>query len=165
MKKLYNLYPKGRHYPVKKLLEYNGITINSDDDDVKIATPLKRLAQIEIVEHPAGIKAKLTEIGVKAVEDFLIHNDPPKESVKQTDYFIEEKLNSVVDELNKLGLVNDTVFNEINDLRQLSTKLPPKQFREVILGKLVDIGVQESVKNDTLKLIYERLTDHEVVFQ
>ena len=161
--KLYYLYPKGKFYSVKDLFEYNGIIMNSVDDDLKICTPLKQLGDIELInETPGNVAAKLSESGVKYVEKFILHI--PQEAPVQATVNTEDKFTSILSELNKSGLIKEIVFDEINDLRQLVNKLTPKQWKEVVLGKLVDLGVQQSVKNDTLKAIYEKLTDEKVVF-
>ncbi len=162
LKKLYNLYPKGKYYPVKILLEYNGIVLNSDVDDAKICNPMQKMGQLDLGVSEYGVTAKITEGGVKYVEESLLrlNTDP----LKPLDSALERKFNAVLDELNKQGFVQEIVFDEINDLRQIIHKLTPKQWREMVLGKMVDLGVQQSVKNDILKTIYEKLTDEKVMF-
>jgi len=161
--KLYSLYPKGKFYSVRNIFEYNGIAMNSSDDDIKICEPLKQIGDIELLETPQGITAKLTESGVKIVEKSFLHiNQDP---TTHPSINAEAKFNAIITELNNSGIVQDIVFEEINDLRQLIYKLTQKQWKEVVLGKLVDLGVQQSVKNDTLKLIYEKLTNEKVVFE
>ena len=161
--KLYSLYPKGKFYSVRNIFEYNGIVMNTADDDVKICDPLKQIGDIEVLDTPLGMAARLTESGVKIVEKLFLHIN--QEPTTQPTINAEAKFNAMISELNHAGIVQDIVFDEINDLRQLINKLTPKQWKEVVLGKLVDLGVQQSVKNDTLKLIYERLTNEKVMFE
>jgi len=161
LKKLYHLYPKGKFYPVKVLLEYNGIQLNSDDEDIKIAGPMQKMGQLDLQETPYGIAAKITEGGVKYVEETLLRLN--NELLNIPDGELETIFDGVLDELNKQGLMQEIVYDEINDLRQIVGKLTAKQWREMLMGKLVELGVESSVKNDTLKIIYERLTLNEVV--
>jgi hypothetical protein len=164
LRKLYILYPKGKYYSVRNLFEYNGVQLNGIDDDVNICTPLKQLDDIDFITTPTGAAAKLTETGVKFVEKFILFiNQEPLAPVQST-VNTEDKFISILKELNNSGLVKEIVFDEINDLRQLVNKLTPKQWKEVVLGKLVDLGVQQSVKNDILKSIYEKLTNEKVMF-
>ncbi|MFN0047598.1 MAG: hypothetical protein ACKVOU_00585 [Cytophagales bacterium] len=162
MKKLYAVHAKGKYYLVRDVFEYNGIAMHSWDEDVKICTPMKHTGDIETIEMPKGIGAKLSEGGMRFVEKFLFH--ARKEPAIVPAAVAEDKFNDILAELNAAGLVQEIVFDEIEDLKQLVNKLTPKQWKEVVLGKLVDLGLQQSIKNDLLKLIYKKLTNETVVF-
>lgn len=160
--KLYILYPKGKFYSIKEMFEYNAIPINSPDDDAKICAPMQQLGDIEIEHTENGIMAKLTEAGVKIVEKNYLH------LAQDTNYHSpinsEKKFNSIIEDLNKNMDIQNIVFEEVNELRQLIHKLTPKIWKEVVIGKLVNLGLHNSAKNNTLKLIYEKLTDDKELF-
>lgn len=70
------------------------------------------------------------------------------------------KVDSIVTELRKLGLGQEIIYNEIEELKDLYIKLNKKHWTQTLKGKLVDIGLSQVLDKDVLKEIYQQLTNH-----
>lgn len=75
----------------------------------------------------------------------------------------DENLNKKIDEvllrLQKLGFGQEIIFNEIEELRELQTKLSKKSWGQLLKGKLVDLAIEKIVDVNTATFIYEYLTN------
>lgn len=65
----------------------------------------------------------------------------------------------MLSKLTKLGYGQEIVFDEINELRSLYTKLSKRSWSQLLKGKLVDLAVDKALSIEVVKSIYEHLTD------
>ncbi|MNR30924.1 hypothetical protein D3C85_1484020 [compost metagenome] len=54
------------------------------------------------------------------------------------------------------------LFDEMQDMKQLYTKLNKKDFGQLVKGKLIDLVIGKMVENDTISYVYESLTHHKL---
>ncbi|RXM39633.1 hypothetical protein BOQ62_10700 [Chryseobacterium sp. CH21] len=73
---------------------------------------------------------------------------------------INEKINEVLEHLKKLGYGQEIIFEEIEELKSLHTKLSKKNWGQVLKGKLLDLALSKLVENDTISYVYEHLTNN-----
>jgi hypothetical protein len=71
---------------------------------------------------------------------------------------VNEKIDEVLNKLHELQVGQEVIFNEIEELRGLLS-LDKKNWKQVLKGKLVDLGLGKLVDTDTLEWIYKKLTD------
>ena len=71
---------------------------------------------------------------------------------------INKKIDEVLSKLQELQVGQEVIFNEIEELRGLLS-LDKKNWKQVLKGKLVDLGLGKILDTDTLEWIYKKLTD------
>lgn len=91
------------------------------------------------------------------------------EAKNNNDYFstetqdkIFDKLDEMKEILTKLGFGQEIVFDEIRDAKKLTKKLNRKNWREIITGKLVDLGLNEVISLEMAKEATEFLSGDEM---
>lgn len=65
------------------------------------------------------------------------------------------KIDIILEELNKLGLGQQIIFEEIESMKSNATKLSKKDFKMLFLGKIVGTGFVELLRNDTVQSFFE----------
>lgn len=68
---------------------------------------------------------------------------------------VYSKIDIILEELNKLGLGQQIIFEEIESMKGNATKLNKKDFKMLFLGKVVGTGFIELLKNDTVQEFFE----------
>jgi len=71
---------------------------------------------------------------------------------------LDRKLDEVLNRLEKLGFGQETIFNEIDALRN-QTQLKKKDWMQLLKGKLIDISLSKVLENDTIEWVYKTLTN------
>lgn len=71
---------------------------------------------------------------------------------------LDKRLDEVLERLEKLGLGQEIIFNEIDELRT-QTELKKKSWKQMLKGKMIDLSLSKLVDNDTIEWIYKTLTD------
>jgi len=72
---------------------------------------------------------------------------------------LDRKIDEVKNELWKLGLGQEIIFEELEELKSLYTKVDKKTWGQVLKGKLIDLGLSELISTDTMNFIYKELTN------
>lgn len=160
LSKLYDVHDDC-YYPIKEILENNGVILKTSSEERELAKILENNGYIEILGGLGGFLARLTSEGVMYIEE---NWEPTKEdysNINQTSEELNAKIEEIIETLKKQGLGQEILFEELQELKELYTKLNKKNWGQVLKGKLVDIGLAKLVENDTLKFIYENLTDNE----
>jgi hypothetical protein len=70
---------------------------------------------------------------------------------------INSNIDKVLSRLNELQLGQEIVYNEIDELRNL-LMLEKKNWRQLLKGKLVDLGLEKTLDTETLAWVYNSLT-------
>lgn len=157
MDKLYELYDDYFH-SVATILSGNGIELKRHNEERELANALEEYGYVKLT-HTRNVNAQLTLDGKRYVE--------AKRKAKPTDYSkinkSEEELNAKIDEiklhLTKVGLGQQILFDELEELKELYTKLNKKNWGEVLKGKLIDLGLSEVINKETMGEIFRQLTD------
>lgn len=133
-------YRDGEPREIHDLLVKKGyaLSYSKDKGDI-IEISLKGAAYIER-------KNKITskKVAVKSQED------------------LNSKVDLIIERLKTLGYGQEIIFEELEELKELNIKLSKKNWKQVLKGKLFDLGLQQVVKKETLNLIYETLTDDQL---
>ena len=68
---------------------------------------------------------------------------------------VYKKIDEILEELNKLGLGQEIIFDEIESMKSTANKLSKKDFKMLFLGKVVGTGTMELMKNEVVKNFFE----------
>lgn len=69
------------------------------------------------------------------------------------------KVDEIIEYLKKAGIEREILFEEIQELKDLSLKLNKKNWRQIVVGKLGDIAIDKLVDVEVLRYIYKSLVD------
>ncbi len=158
MEKYYDLYDN-HLYSIRTIISGNGIELKRYDEYRELGKLLENSGYLEIVAAGDDLSCRLTLEGKLRVED-------SRKSIP-TDYSritnSQEELNSKIDEikksLEKLGLGQEIIFDELEELRTLYSKLDKKNWGHLLTGKLFDLFLKKALDQDAVNLIFKRLTD------
>lgn len=100
----------------------------------------------------------------KELQEFIsdklsIYDKPIAEENPNSNQILNEKIDDILSQLIKLGYGQEIIFNEIEELRNLQTKLSKKSWAQLLKGKLVDLILSELLPKNIAKTVYEFLTD------
>lgn len=162
LKKLYTIHDD-HYYPVKELLDGNGIKSKSQTEADDIVRLLKEEGLVDSQGYLGGsVNAKLTIEGISWVEDMEeIH----KENYNDIQFDFQEmskKLDDIVENLNKANIGNEILFDELQELKELYKTLNKKNWGQLLKGKLLDAVLSKVVDLATVSTIYEHLTQHKL---
>lgn len=161
MSKLYELHDD-LYYPIKDILIGNGIKFKSYDEDRELASLLEDNGFIQTTPSEDGLSAQLTISGAMHVEELRkVHNEDYNDITKSSDE-INKKIDQIIQELHKQHLGQEIIYNELEELKDLYTKVSKKTWGQTLKGKLFDIGVSQALDKDVLQYIYEQLTNHQL---
>lgn len=158
LEKLYDLYDDGR-YSINAILKGSGIELKRYGEERELAEVLVDNDFIEVIYYTNDVVARLTTHGKIYIED--------KRKIKSTDYShindseheIKQKIDEVIFELKKLGIGQEFLFEELEELKELYKTLNKKNWGQILKGKIIDLGLSQIINYDTMKFIYKELTN------
>ena len=149
----------GGYYDIKRILELNGIELNHNHEELELINDLEDMGMIDSLKTLQGGSAKITIQGLKFLEQNEKEISDSENKVTEQDY---EAMTSKIDEmlvhLEKAGVEREILFNEMEELKELYLKLNKKNWKQIVLGKLVDLAMSKVLERDALSFIYEHLT-------
>lgn len=156
--KLYELYDD-HFYSVKDILKGNGIELKRSDDDRELIKLLEAEDLVNSVITIDASAAQLTPRGKIHVED--------KRRVKSVDYNqvsgsqaeISTKINAIINELEKIGLGQEILYEELEKLKELHSELDKKDWGQLLKGKLFDLGISKAISPEVVGYVYRELTE------
>ena len=161
--KLYELYDD-HFYPIKELLIGNGIILKRYDEDRELAETLEERGLIKIYQGIGhDVMAQLTVEGAIFVEEDRKPINEKYDSIKNTQNELEDKVNEIIEYLKKLGYGQEIIFDELQELKEFYQTLNKKNWGQLLKGKLIDLSLAKLIENDTIKFIYESLTDKKLL--
>jgi hypothetical protein len=160
LEKLFILYDD-YHYPVDELLAGNGVHLQRRDESDELATLLENRGWVEQGGLGGHRTAQLTAEGRETIEESMTPVQENYEDINYSQAEMAAKLDEIKEELIKSGLGHEILFDELQELKELYTKLNKKNWGQLLKGKLVDIAIGKLVDNATLGLIYEAITHHQ----
>jgi hypothetical protein len=160
LEKLYELYDDSM-YPISEILTGNGVKPKRYTEPSELLESLENAGLVECY-NAIGMNgsAKLTINGAILVEQ---SREPVREDYNDIPFSHQEmsqKIEELKSELNKVGLGNEILFDELQEIKELYKTLNKKNWAQLLKGKLVDIAIGKLVENDTISFIYEHLTNH-----
>ncbi|MFC6098360.1 hypothetical protein ACFPVY_17060 [Flavobacterium qiangtangense] len=156
LEKLFDLYDNYFH-SIEMILEGNGIVQKRHGEDRELIKILENRGLVNVMAA-RHITAQLTTNGKIYVEE--------RRKVKSSDYSrisdskneINHKIDEIIQELNKLGLGQEIIFDELSEMKDLYERLDKKNWGQLLKGKLIDLGLSQAVSIEVLNLIYKELT-------
>jgi hypothetical protein len=146
-------------YSVKTIFDFNKIKYR-DNEPIEIAEDLARRKYVTVEDRiRSKDKVKISIKGASYVE----RKSKQLKKTKRNDE-LNNKIDSIIDHLKKLGYGQEIIFDEIEELRELDGKLSKKSWRQLLKSKLFDLAVEEVINKDVAKEIYEYLTKESFKF-
>lgn len=158
--KLYDLNDN-RYHDIENILELNGIEVSNYDETREIAKFLENENYVEII-HGRRPNVKININGRMFIEDKRETYKEDYNDISSDKKIIDEKVDEILETLKRLGFGQEIIFDEIEELKELYTKLNKKNWGQVLKGKLVDLSLGKLVENETLNYIYHTLTHHDL---
>ena len=156
--KLYDLYDN-HYYPILPILNGNGINIKRTREEFEYIKTLNDLGYVNSSFISKMADAQLTLEGKIFVEEKRKYSKPNYQSISNSKENIDLKIDELIDKLDKLGLGQEILFNELEELKDLYTKLNKENWGQLIKGKLIDLGLSQVISTDTMKMIYQFVTN------
>lgn len=158
--KLYELYDSSC-YSIIDILKGNGIELKRSHEDIELGNQLESVGFVDLLPQKE-MCVRLTLKGKLYVEEKRKEFIENYEDINFDKKQLDERIDEIIERLNNLGLGQEILFDELQELKDTYTKLSKKNWGQLLKGKLFDIGLSKLVENDTLKFIYEQLTNHEL---
>jgi hypothetical protein len=160
--RLYKLNDGG-YYPIEMLLEGNGITLNNSTESREI---LQMLEDNDYIHSLGGLgmepMARITTRGSMYVEEKSTPYSNNYDDISSEKKDIESRVDEIIEHLEKMGLGQEILFEELQELKELYGKLSKRNWGQIVKGKLVDLALAKLIENDTVSYIYEKLTGHDL---
>lgn len=156
--KLYELYDNNI-YPILPILEGNGIILKKQREEFEYVKLLENFGYIISNNIARQADAQLTVNGKIYVENKLKQSKPNYESICDDKEIINSKIDDLMGKLEKLGFGQEIIYNELEELKELYIHLNKKNWGELVKGKIIDLGLQQIINEDIMKLIYNSITN------
>lgn len=160
LEKLYDLYDD-YYYPINDILSGNGIIQRRYNEYHELAKILEDRGLVKIIPGVGDTNAQLTTEGamyvennrIPLVENYDEHETSPNE--------MQERIDEIIEQLRKLGDGQEILFDELQELKEMYSKVNKRNWAQLLKGKLIDLALGKLIDNDTLQFIYQSLTDHQ----
>ena len=156
--KLYELYDNNI-YPILPILEGNGIILKKQREEFEYVKLLENFGYIISNNIARQADAQLTVNGKIYVENKLKQSKPNYESICDDKEIINSKIDDLMGKLEKLGFGQEIIYDELEELKELYIHLNKKNWGELVKGKIIDLGLQQIINEDIMKLIYNSITN------
>lgn len=153
LSKLHTLF-SGGFYSILLILKFNNIAYRSGEPR-EIAEDLSRRGYVAI-ENQYG-ESSLVKISIKGAS--YIERKAKQTKNRKSGADLDKKLNSVIEHLNRIGLGQEIIFDEIGELKELQHTLSKKNWSQLLKGKLIDLALDKIISTETATFIYEYLTN------
>ena len=136
----------------------------------QIAESLQSQGYIGITPTKQGILAEIKAEGIKYIEELKSNNsvryNPDDRIDANEQEVIKKKLDELLERLKKLELgqqiTYDDLLDEINTLKSLVGVLGKKDWRQMLMGKLVDAGLG-SITGEVMKAVTQTFSNHHLL--
>lgn len=156
--KLYELYDNHYH-SISTILNGNGIIIKRHGEEREYLKTLENLGYVKVM-HVRDVVGQLTLNGKMYVEEKRKSYKENYDDISSDKELIGNIIDEVLAELKKVGIGQEILFEELQELKELYSKLNKKNWGQIVKGKLIDLALSKLVENDTISYIYEKLTSH-----
>lgn len=158
IEKLYELYDDNI-YPILPILEGNGIVLKKRREEYEYVQMLENLGYVVSNNIGKQADAQLTVNGKIYIENKRKQSKPNYDSISNDKESIDSKIDELIERLKKLGYGQEIIFNELDELKDLYVQLNKKNWGELVKGKIIDLGLQQLINEDIMKLIYKSITN------
>lgn len=154
--KLYDLYDN-YYYPVEMIFEGNGITLSRHGEDRQIVNLLMEQNLVNS-RKTRIVDARLTLEGKLYVEEKRKLTKATYKGIGNSKEEVSDRIDELIVKLNKLGLGQEILFDELQELKDLYGQLNNTNWGQLLKGKLIDLGLTQVIDKDTIKYVYEFIT-------
>ncbi|MBP1838772.1 hypothetical protein [Formosa algae] len=155
LKKL-NLVFNDNYYSLSKILDLNNIEYRQGETR-ELAQDLAKSGYLILFSEYNNNGDDYVKLSVKGAS--YIERKTTKKSKKKSQEEIDEKIEKITEMLIKLGYGQEIIFNEMEEIRDLYSKLNNKNWSELVKGKLIDLGLSQVIEKETISKIFETLID------
>lgn len=160
LEKLYDLYDDTQ-YSISQILEGNGIELKRKSEEKEFGQLLKEKGLVDFQSYSGGTAfAKLTTKGALLIEERRKPKSENYNDIEKTPEELANKVDEIIEKLTKLGYGQEILFDELQEIKDMYTKLNKKNWAQLIKGKIIDLALGKVAEAATLNYIYETLTDH-----
>ena len=156
LEKLFLVYGD-EFYSIGTILELNNIEFR-DGETLEICENLDKKGYI--IREKQYSDKDLAKISIKGAE--YIERKKKASSIKSKkkgEESVNTKIDVLLKKLEELGYGQEIIFNEIDELRDLSKKLSKKSWSQLIKGKVVDLAISNLIDKNIATFIYESLVN------
>jgi hypothetical protein len=136
------------YHSVKYILLGNGVELTKSDELSQI---LRELSDKYFIQTSGEHEARIT------VKGELQLNKLEKSRKRIVATKNKDTIDEVMLELKKLGLGQEILFDELEELKGLASKLNKKNWKQIVKGKLVDLTLSKVISNETAKFIFDKV--------
>ncbi|WP_407277388.1 hypothetical protein R5O20_03095 [Tenacibaculum maritimum] len=155
LKELFN----DKTYSISNIFYLNDINYR-DGEGREIAEDLSRRGYVILKENYGD--SDHVKISVKGASYIERKNKSKKSKKGKQD--IDSKINKITKMLNELGCGQEIIYDELEEIKKLHAQLNKKNWREVVKGKLLDLGLSEVINKEVISKVYEILVDDKLKF-
>jgi hypothetical protein len=155
----------GKYYDVGYIYWSCGIATNNHDEPRAIAMSLSDYGYIKTIGNARGISACITIDGIEALESMRAELPKSKPAGTSPDMeVINKKLDEVIEWLKRNDMGNEIIFDELQDLKKAGEKLDLKNWKQLLKGKLFDLGADKTIGLglEGAKHIFKTLTGEDI---
>lgn len=152
---------RGLYYDIKLIMELNGIELSYSDEVSDLIEDLENMGLVEQFKGAVDNHAKITIQGLKFVEQKQSISSNERQFERPSVEEVEAmtvKIDEIIEYLKKAGVEREILFEEMQELKELYLKLSKKNWKQILLGKLVDLGLSKVLEKESVHYIYEQLT-------
>lgn len=160
LEKLYILYDTN-YISIKSILECNGIKLGRFGEERELTKVLENRGLVNVMSAK-DVSAQLTLEGKLFVEKQQKSVKTNYEKINENKSEFNKTIDEILNKLEKLGYGQEIIFNEIDELKELHSKLNKKNFGQILKGKLLDLALAKLIENDTVSFIYKTITDEPI---
>ena len=156
---LYFVYHRDFYFSIETLLDLNAVPFRHDEPG-ELGEDLIKKKYVSVHERDSynkNARIKLTVKGASYVERKSKSNN--KQKTKKWETEINQKVDIVLEKLQTLGYGQEVIFNEIEELKTYSGKLPKKSWVQLLKGKVIDLAVDQVINKETASYILETLSE------
>ncbi|WP_100613084.1 hypothetical protein [Confluentibacter lentus] len=155
LKKL-NLVFNDNYYSLSKILDLNHIE-NRQGETRELAEDLAKRGYLIMFSQYNNNGDDYVKLSVKGAS--YIERKTSKKIKNNSQKEIDDKIEKITEMLIKLGYGQEIIFNEMEEIRNLHSKLNKKNWSELVKGKLIDLGLSQVINKETISKIFETLID------
>lgn len=157
LEKLFELYDDSYH-PVAAILQGNGIELKRHGEERELMSHLEDYGLIELL-NAKDVLAKLTIQGRRHVENNQRKQVTNYDQISSSQDDLNRKIDEIIETLKMQNVGQEVLFEELQELKELYSKLGKKNWGQILKGKLIDLAVAQVINKEIMGDIFKELTN------
>ena len=163
LEKLYHL-DDGAYFPMSLLFEGNGIPVRDANQMVDIGNELSGRGWVSVFGGAGPeVNVQITTAGSLYVEQNLLRYTEDYTQVPSDLAAVVEAINAIKEAVNVHSAGQQVLFEELEEMKELFTKMSKKSWGQLLKGKLVDIALDKIISIEAANFIWHSFTNHDVL--